>query len=145
MQHSTYLILTYWPLVLTFENSNSKRIENDMSWAFPCSFSNPVQRASSIKRCRPPWDFLFLILVLCQHWMGWATEGPQKKEPKKIKKKNTKTGEENKARSRPQTIAEEKLHQIPEAERKLHNLTQEEAVTKHNTEKETMRFSWRRG
>lgn len=77
--------------------------------------------------------------------MGWATEGPQKKEPKKIKKKNTKTGEENKARSRPQTIAEEKLHQIPEAERKLHNLTQEEAVTKHNTEKETMRFSWRRG
>ncbi|RZB78738.1 hypothetical protein D0Y65_029223 [Glycine soja] len=57
--------------------------------------------------------------------MGWATEGPQKKEPKKIKKKNTKTGEENKARSRPQTIAEEKLHQIPERERRLHNSTQE--------------------
>lgn len=71
---------------------------------------------------------------------GSTEEGTQKD-----KKKNTKTGEENKARSRPQTIAEEKLHQIPEAERKLHNLTQEEAVTKHNTEKETMRFSWRRG
>ena len=52
---------------------------------------------------------------------GSTEEGTQKDK----KKKNTKTGEENKARSRPQTIAEEKLHQIPERERRLHNSTQE--------------------